>query len=118
MGKSAFSVGCVRCQGSADQGSRQQVTGNDWQHCAAANQLAVTYTGQQGASRPLAMHTILDLCTLPPALHSLMTAPRSMAGPAFSWMEVKMRADAPTALSAYVIKLSWPVPPACRLVQI
>lgn len=32
--------------------------------------------------------------------HSLMMAPRSMAPPAFSWMEVKMRAAAPTAFSA------------------
>lgn len=47
-----------------------------------------------------------------------MTAPRSMAGPAFSWMEVKMRAAAPAVLSAYVIRLSWPVPCACRLAQI
>ncbi len=37
-----------------------------------------------------------------PCRHSLMMAPRSMAGPAFSWIEVKMRAAAPAVFSAYL----------------
>lgn len=41
--------------------------------------------------------------------HALSTAPRSMADPAFSWMDVKMRAADPATFIAYVMMLSCPV---------
>lgn len=94
-------------------GRAQQAEAIDWEAGPLAAQAVGMSLGTQ-VGRPQCR------CArrLVPPPHAPMSAPRSIADPAFSCTDVKMRAAAPAVLSPYVIRLSWPVPAERRLATI